>query len=77
MQPERIEYKNGRIEYRLFSALHREDGPAWIDPDGSKGWYLNGKRIEPTLEHFSFETLFKYDILSSTEIAQYRIENKK
>lgn len=24
--------------------LHREDGPAYIDADGSRAWYLNGKR---------------------------------
>jgi hypothetical protein len=25
-------------------ALHREDGPAFEEPDGYKAWYKNGKR---------------------------------
>lgn len=41
--------KNGRfqedgIELWYFNnELHREDGPACIEPDGTQSWYLHGK----------------------------------
>lgn len=37
----------GRVEYRLFGILlHRKDGPAVIEKDGTKRWYLWGKNYE-------------------------------
>jgi hypothetical protein len=32
----------------LNGKLHREDGPAVIWADGTKRWYLNGKRLTET-----------------------------
>src|ERR1700691_2726470 len=38
-----IEYKNNILEYCLNGKCHREDGPAFIYPDGRMYYYLNGK----------------------------------
>jgi len=50
-------YANGDIEWRNTSGLiHREDGPAVEYADGTKVWYLNGKRHRedgPAAEHAS------------------------
>jgi len=37
-----VEYSNGDKCWFLNSDLHREDGPAIEDADGTKYWYLNG-----------------------------------
>jgi len=37
-------WNNTRQVWYLNGKLHREDGPAAIDPNGTKRWYLNGKR---------------------------------
>jgi hypothetical protein len=35
--------KDGNIVYiNELGQLHREDGPAYEQPDGFKSWYLNG-----------------------------------
>jgi hypothetical protein len=41
-QPEMTVYDDGAIEWRLNGHLHREDGPALEDANGSKEWFLNG-----------------------------------
>ena len=39
-----VKVKGDRTEwYNLEGQLHREDGPAFEWPDGSKEWYINGK----------------------------------
>lgn len=46
----RKELSNGSIEYRNSKGeLHREDGPAVEEADGTKKWYLNGQlhRLRP------------------------------
>ncbi|WP_175912367.1 hypothetical protein [Burkholderia metallica] len=35
---------NGTVEYFKDDKLHREDGPAMIDADGYKVWFVNGLR---------------------------------
>jgi len=45
---------NGYIEYRLNGKLHREDGLAYENPNGTKYWYLNGKKL--TKEEFEQQT---------------------
>ena len=54
----------GNIYYTLNGKLHREDGPAVEDANGTKFWYLNGKeyteaehrifRLEKKLENFKW-----------------------
>ncbi len=44
MKPTRTIFTNGTIEYtNEYSEFHREDGPAWIHPSGSKQYFLNGE----------------------------------
>jgi len=43
-EEERIEYQYGHKWCRRNDKLHRADGPAIERSDGSKYWYLNGKR---------------------------------
>ena len=38
-----VKDKEGTIVYYSNGKFHREDGPAIIGYDSSKGWYLNGK----------------------------------
>jgi hypothetical protein len=40
----RSEDADGRIVWRLTGKLHREDGPAVIDPQGHLEWWLEGLR---------------------------------
>lgn len=38
--------KTGKIEYRVFSVLHRYDGPAFLDPEfGSVRYFLHGQEF--------------------------------
>ncbi len=43
-KPEKIEQKDGTIEWYLDGNLHREDGPAVEKPDGTRVWFLHGKQ---------------------------------
>lgn len=36
--------EHGAIIYTLDGQLHREDGPALIEPDGTRVWFQNGKQ---------------------------------
>jgi len=41
-----VEYDSGANKlWYLNGKLHREDGPATEWSDGSKNWYLNGKKL--------------------------------
>jgi hypothetical protein len=43
MKPTRTVNSDGAIEYKLPNGeRHREDGPAYEHPTGTKSWYLNG-----------------------------------
>jgi transposase InsO family protein len=45
MKPTRTVNSDGTIEYKLPDGqLHRDDGPAYEAPDGSKAWWINGLR---------------------------------
>jgi len=47
-------YKNVSLHWYLNGKLHREDGPAGENADGTKCWYLNDKRHRedgPAIEH--------------------------
>ena len=44
-------------EWFLNGLLHREDGPAYVDANGSKVWYLNGEEL--TEEEFNARTTTK------------------
>jgi hypothetical protein len=39
-----FEYASGVRMWKLDSKIHREDGPAIIQPDGHKEWWVNGLR---------------------------------
>ena len=37
-------YQEDNIELWYFNdELHREDGPACVEPDGTKSWYVHGR----------------------------------
>lgn len=40
-----IKHKVNPIAWRMNGKLHRDDGPAVIYPDGTKEWWLNGKKV--------------------------------
>ncbi len=40
----KVTHNGGIVYYNEHGHFHREDGPAWISPDGNKGWFINGKR---------------------------------
>jgi (2Fe-2S) ferredoxin len=44
MKPVCTTYHDGRQCWYMNGKLHREDGPAVIDPYGTQVWLLNGKR---------------------------------
>ena len=44
--------------YFLDGKVHREDGPAIDDNDGTKGWYLRDKRINCITQE-EFERLMR------------------
>lgn len=56
------------VEYRKTNnKLHREDGPAIEESNGTKAWYINGKLHRedgPALEHaYGCKSWYKYDRL--------------
>ena len=44
MTIECIEWADGRREWRFHGRLHRPDGPAYIGADGTKAWWIDGKK---------------------------------
>ena len=46
-KPECKIYSNGSKRWFLNGKRHREDGPAWENPNGKKEWWLNDKQIHP------------------------------
>ena len=43
--PSGTRYPDGTEYWHKEDKLHREDGPAIIRPDGTKEYWLNGKRV--------------------------------
>lgn len=41
-----VELFDGVRMWKVNGILHREDGPAYIHPDGYKKYYINGYKIE-------------------------------
>lgn len=39
------EHLDGSKAWRRDAALHREDGPALIKPDGTQEWYIGGTQL--------------------------------
>ncbi len=44
LQGYEIRVKEINIMWRLNDKLHREDGPAYIFPSGTRSWWINGRR---------------------------------
>ena len=40
-------YPNRTKAWYLNDKLHREDGPAYENPDGTKRWFLNDEEVHP------------------------------
>jgi hypothetical protein len=50
-------YGNGFETFWLNDVRHREDGPAWISPEGAEWWY-HGKQLDCNSQE-EFEQLMK------------------
>ena len=67
-----MRFHDGNIIYRNSkNQLHREDGPAVEDANGSKFWYINGKLHRedgPAFEYANgFNGWFLFDVQYSLE----------
>ena len=47
MGTKEIKRKDGTREWRLNGRLHRVDGPAVEKPDGTKEFWVEGRRLDP------------------------------
>lgn len=44
---------NGTTIWSKGNNVHRLEGPAFVGPDGTTRWWLNGIQIEPSLHPFN------------------------
>ena len=63
-----IEYGHGIKEWFRNRRLHREDGPAVIQNDGYKEWWLDGKIIWDSSDKFDLKN---YIVLSKEQHPKY------
>jgi hypothetical protein len=45
-KPVKVITNDGNENYVLNGQLHREDGPAVIRPDGTREWWVHGKKVK-------------------------------
>jgi hypothetical protein len=72
-----IFYPDGSRRYSNKDRLHRDNGPAVIDVNGSKFWYKNGKRHRidgPALEYYNGYNEWYID---GTFLTEAEIKSKK
>ena len=63
-----IEWEKGDKIWFKNGFRHREDGPAHIEPNGYKAWYLDGKFICSSTHKFKFSNRI---ILSKSQHPEY------